>query len=134
MQQLFFNIPLLGNWEWPGLTVGVCDTGTGFWSNLVILLILIFILLPLLQLLLILLLLLLLFFLHQDLSYGEILAGQPEAWLLKKKKKKFYACNHKISKGLHTEIQNNFQNMFRFYDSFSKSHGITFIFQVVQPI
>ena len=33
---------------------------------------------------------------NQDLSYGEILAGQPGAWLVKKYI--FYACNHKISK------------------------------------
>ena len=30
---------------------------------------------------------------YQDLSYGEILAGQPGAWLVKKNV--LYACNHK---------------------------------------
>ena len=53
----------------------------------------------------------------QDLSYGEIFAGQPAAWLLKIKS--CYACNHKISKRPYIENQNNFQNMFHFYDSFN---------------
>ena len=34
---------------------------------------------------------------YQDLSYGEILAGQPGVRLVKKYV--LYACNHKISKG-----------------------------------
>ena len=53
--------------------------------------------------------------LYQDLSYDETLAGQPGAWLVKKYV--IYACNHKISKGPHIEIQKKFQNMFCFYDT-----------------
>ena len=41
---------------------------------------------------------------HQDLSYGEILAGRPGACLVTK-----------LQKGPYIEIQNNFQNMFHFY-------------------
>ena len=58
------------------------------------------------------------FLLYQDLSFGEIFAGRPEAWLVKKI---FLLCmqsqNFKI--GPHIEIQNKFQHMFRFYDNFN---------------
>ena len=55
--------------------------------------------------------------LDQGLSYGEILAGRPEAWLVKQ-----IVLMHaitKFQKGPHIEIQNNFHNMFRFYDIFN---------------
>ena len=48
----------------------------------------------------------------QDLSYGEILAGRPGAWLV------FYMhAIKKVKKGIYVEIQNDFQNVFEFYDS-----------------
>ena len=53
---------------------------------------------------------------HQDLSYGEILADRPGAWLVKK----IYFYMHsikKVKKGTYVEIQNYFQSMFSFYDS-----------------
>ena len=55
-------------------------------------------------------------FIDQDLSYGEILAGPPGAWLVKQ----IFFCMHaikKVKKGTYIEIQNDFQNMFEFYDS-----------------
>ena len=54
--------------------------------------------------------------LYRDLSYGEILSGRPGAWLVKK----IFFCMHaikKVKKGIYIEIQNDFQNMFKFYDS-----------------
>ena len=54
--------------------------------------------------------------LNQDLSYGEILAGRPGSWLVKKLFF-LYACYQKSKKGTYVEIQNDFQNMFSFYDS-----------------
>ena len=52
---------------------------------------------------------------YQDLSYGEILAGQPGAWLVKKM---FYMqAIKKFQKGPYIEIQNNSQSMLCFYDS-----------------
>ena len=54
--------------------------------------------------------------LYQDLSYGEILAGRPGAWLVKKIISNMHAIK-KVKKGTHVEIQNDFQNMFNFYDS-----------------
>ena len=47
---------------------------------------------------------------HQDLSHGELFAGQPGVWLVKK----IYFIFKKEPK---IDIQNNFQNMFCFYDS-----------------
>ena len=52
--------------------------------------------------------------LYQNLSYGEFFAGQPGAWLVKQYV--LYACNHKITKVPHIEIQNNFLDMSCFYD------------------
>ena len=53
---------------------------------------------------------------NPDLSYDEILAGRPGAWLVKKKN--LYACNNKKNyKRTYIEIKNDFQNMFKFYDS-----------------
>ena len=54
--------------------------------------------------------------LYQDLSYGEILPGWPGAWLVKKNIFYMHAIK-KMKKGSHVEIQNDFQNMFKFYDS-----------------
>ena len=54
----------------------------------------------------------------QDLSYGDILAGRPEAWLVTQMFFYMHAIT-KFQKGPHIEIQNNFQNMFCFYDSFN---------------
>ena len=51
-------------------------------------------------------------YLNQDLGYDESLSGQPRAWFVKK----MHAIT-KLQKRLHIEIQNDFQNMFRFYDS-----------------
>ena len=54
--------------------------------------------------------------LYKDLSYGEILAGQPGAWLVK-----FFFYMHaikKVKKGIYVEIHNDLQNMFKFFDSF----------------
>ena len=42
---------------------------------------------------------------YQDLSYGEILAGGPGAWLVKKI---YFICIKKIIKGTYVEIQNDF--------------------------
>ena len=53
--------------------------------------------------------------LNQDLSYGEILANRPGAWLMN-----FFKTTHaikKVKKQTYVEIQNDFQNMFNFYDS-----------------
>ena len=52
------------------------------------------------------------FYLDQDLIDGEFLAGQPGAWLVKNN---CFIC----MQGPHIKIQNNFQNMFCFYDSFN---------------
>ena len=54
---------------------------------------------------------------YQDLSYGGILACRPGAWLVKKIC--FICMQSQFQKGPHIEIQNNFQNMFHFYDSFN---------------
>ena len=51
--------------------------------------------------------------LNQDLSYGDILAGRPGAWLVEKT---FFICRQ-VKKGTYVEIQNDFQNMFKFYYS-----------------
>ena len=56
--------------------------------------------------------------LNQDLSYGEILAGRPAAWLVKIIFFVMHAIT-KFQKRPHIEIQTNFQNMFGFYDSFN---------------
>ena len=54
-------------------------------------------------------------FINQDLSYGEILVGRPGAWLVKEI---FYMhAIKKVKKRTYVEIQNDFQNMFTFYDS-----------------
>ena len=53
---------------------------------------------------------------YQDLSYGEILAGRPRAWLVKKHIFRMHAIK-KVKKGTYIEIQNDFQNIFKFYDS-----------------
>ena len=49
----------------------------------------------------------------QDLSYGDILASRPEAWLVKKYMFYMHAIT-KFQKVPHIEIQNNFQNTFHF--------------------
>ena len=54
----------------------------------------------------------------QDLSYGGILVGRPGAWLMKKKLFYMHAITQ-FQKGPHIEIENYFQNMFHFYDSFN---------------
>ena len=49
-------------------------------------------------------------YIYQDLSYGDILAGQPGAWLVKD-----MFCMHaitKFQKEPYIEIQNNIQNIF----------------------
>ena len=53
---------------------------------------------------------------YQDLSYGEILASRPGAWLVKKT---CFICmqSKQFKKGTYVEIQNDFQNIFNFYDS-----------------
>ena len=63
------------------------------------------------------LVLLIIFSLNQDLSYGEILAGRPGAWLVKKIYFHMHAIK-KVKKGTYIEIKNNFQNMFRFMIAF----------------
>ena len=54
--------------------------------------------------------------LDQDFIYGEILAGRPGAWLVKKKMFYMLAIT-KCKKRPHNEIKNYFQKMFHFYDS-----------------
>ena len=49
-------------------------------------------------------------YIDNDLSYGEILAGRPGAWLVKQIC--FICMQSKKSKGTHVEIQIDFQNMF----------------------
>ena len=49
--------------------------------------------------------------------YGEILASQPGAWLVKKIC--LICMQSQNKKGPHIKIQQKFQNMFRFYDSFN---------------
>ena len=56
--------------------------------------------------------------LHQDLSYGEILASRPKAWLVKKNIFNMHAIK-KVKKGTYVEIQNDFQNMFIFMIAFA---------------
>ena len=56
------------------------------------------------------------FNLNQDLSYGEILANRPGAWLVKKKKSYMHAIK-KVKDETYIEIQNDFQSMFKFYNS-----------------
>ena len=55
------------------------------------------------------------FQLDQDLSYGEMLSGQPGAWL--EENMLYIHAITKFKKGPHIEIQIDFQNMFHFYDS-----------------
>ena len=57
------------------------------------------------------------YYLDQDLSYGEILAGQPGAWLVKERIFFYMHAIKKVIMGTYIEIQNDFQNMFKFYDS-----------------
>ena len=58
-----------------------------------------------------------LYALDQDLSFDEILAGRPGAWLVFKKN--YMHAITEFQKIPHIEIQNNFQSMFHFYDSFN---------------
>ena len=57
--------------------------------------------------------------LNRNLSYREILAGRPGAWLVKKIFFYMHAIK-KVKKGTYIEIQNDFQNMFKFYVSLKK--------------
>ena len=55
-------------------------------------------------------------YIYRDLSYGEILAGRPGAWLVKHYFFYMHAIK-KVKKGTYIEIQNDFQNMFKFSNS-----------------
>ena len=55
---------------------------------------------------------------NQDLSYGEILTGRPEAWLVKTNILFMHAIT-KFQKERQIEVQNNFQDMLGFYDIFN---------------
>ena len=53
---------------------------------------------------------------HDSLEYGQTKSGQLGDWLVKKN---IFICmqSKKLQKGTYVEIQNDFQNMFNFYDS-----------------